>query len=308
MSKQYLALHTVDNAHPSDIYSLAVTDTHILSVSGASSLHIHSSTQPDLPLLQSFPGVHKIGCHHVATASNVKSAVTVGFDGLVRIWTCNGDVWSEAHFANDNIRDIWAPALSSNGQYLAGTTTDGRVKVWDLFNAATQISEFETKGSFGMCISLSNDGLCTATGHQSGMVYLLDNSTGRIVHSLSGLVEPVRCVAFSPAGKYLAAAGDSRVIVLFERSSGEVAASFTGHNSWITSLDWSATGEYLLSSSLDGKVKVWSIERNTCVATHSESDKTIWSVKWLPRVTKTDRFVTAGADRAITLYREATGA
>ncbi|KAI5302288.1 hypothetical protein KEM56_000832, partial [Ascosphaera pollenicola] len=205
------------------------------------------------------------------------------------------------------ICDIWAPALSENGQYLAGTTTDGRVKVWDLRDSATQIRELETKGSFGMCISLSSDGAYTATGHQSGNVYVFNNETGRMVHSLSGLVEPVRCVAFSPGGKYIAAAGDSRVIVLYERLSGEQAANFTGHNSWVTSFDWSETGEYLLSSSLDGKVKVWSIERNACVATHSESDQAIWSVKWLPKVNRTERFVTAGANRAITFYREATG-
>ncbi|KAI5308203.1 hypothetical protein KEM55_006295, partial [Ascosphaera atra] len=121
------------------------------------------------------------------------------------------------------------------------------------------------------------------------------------------LVEPVRTVAFSPGGKYIAAAGDSKIIVLYEVSSGEPAANFTGHAAWVTSLDWSSTGEYLLSGSLDGKVKVWSIERRLCVATHAESDQAIWCVKWLPKLNKTERFATTGASRGITFYREATG-
>lgn len=59
--------------------------------------------------------------------------------------------------------------------------------------------------------------------------------------------------------------------------------------------------------SFDGKVKVWSIDSRTCVATHSETDKPIWSVKWLRRAARTEAFVTAGANRSISFYREATG-
>lgn len=86
------------------------------------------------------------------------------------------------------------------------------------------------------------------------------------------------------------------------------------HTAWITSLDWSDTGEYLLSGSLDGKAKVWSIERGDCVATHSETDRALWCVRWLPKsgtsadAMKAERFCAAGANRSISFYREATGA
>lgn len=50
--------------------------------------------------------------------------------------------------------EAWAIALSSEGQYLAGTTHDGRVNVWDLANNREKLREYETKGSFGMCVDL----------------------------------------------------------------------------------------------------------------------------------------------------------
>lgn len=50
--------------------------------------------------------------------------------------------------------EIWAPALSSDGQYLAGTTQDGHIKVWDLKANGEQIRDHETKGSFGTCLDL----------------------------------------------------------------------------------------------------------------------------------------------------------
>jgi len=136
----------------------------------------------------------------------------------------------------------------------------------------------------------------------------------------------VRTVAFSPASKFLAAAGDAKLIALYDVKNGEQVANLTGSGSWIMSLDWSPTGEYLLSglvvlnseikhretdftSAYDGKAKVWSVERRECVATQTESDKTLWTVKWLPKTPsmRNETFATAGANKSISFYREASG-
>ena len=122
-----------------------------------------------------------------------------------------------------------------------------------------------------------------------------------------GMVKSVRTVAFSPGGTRIAAAGDARVIALYDVQHGEQVANLTGHTAWIFSVDWSDTGEYLLSGSFDGKVKVWNVETRTCVATHSERGKTLWSVKWLPKTGRSEAFATAGANRSISFYREAAG-
>lgn len=50
--------------------------------------------------------------------------------------------------------EVWAIALSENGQYLAGTSFDGRINVWDNVAGRVKIREFETKGSFGVAIDL----------------------------------------------------------------------------------------------------------------------------------------------------------
>jgi len=50
--------------------------------------------------------------------------------------------------------EIWAIALSGNGQYLAATSFDGRMNVWDNLANGAKIREFETRGSFGMSIDL----------------------------------------------------------------------------------------------------------------------------------------------------------
>lgn len=82
-------------AHPIDIFSLAVTDTQILSASGASSLKVYSTTDPDFPLAQSIDGAHKVGCHHIVTSGNGLRAVSVGFGGEIKIWSSRDGSWDE---------------------------------------------------------------------------------------------------------------------------------------------------------------------------------------------------------------------
>ena len=61
-----------------------------------------------------------------------------------------------AHFQADGNKagEIWAIALSEDGQYLAATSFDGRINVWDNLADGAKIRDFETKGSFGMSIDL----------------------------------------------------------------------------------------------------------------------------------------------------------
>ncbi|KAI1269529.1 WD40 repeat-like protein [Xylariaceae sp. FL1019] len=323
MSKQYLTTHTVDNAHITDIFALAATPTSLISASGSSTIHVHNTIQPSFPLSQSLSAAHKLGCHHLATSRNGRIAASVGFGGDVKIWQVSeSGEWEllgelQPGKSSDNSKrnsagEVWAIALSEEGQYLASTTYDGRINVWDVAgDRSATIREYETgsagSGSFGLCVDLSRDGRLTASGHESGAVYVFNNDTGRLQYTLAGLVKPVRAIAFSPAGTRLAAAGDSGIIAIYDTKHGEHVGNLTGHTAWITSIDWSDTGEYLLSGAFDGKAKVWSVERSACVATHSETDKALWAVRWLPKTVRNEMFVTAGANRSLTFYREATG-
>ncbi|QSZ31827.1 hypothetical protein DSL72_001396, partial [Monilinia vaccinii-corymbosi] len=326
-SKQYLTAYTIDDAHKTDIFSLAVTSTSVLSASGTSTLKIHSTLTTPPSLTQSLPA-HKVGCHHICTSKSGSVAASAGFDGTVSIWTANWDSrnddgspeWSHhGHVLDGNkAGEAWALALSADGQFLASTTIDGKIVVWDLLQSAEEnagkkgvgkkFREYETKGSFGLCVDISADARFTASGHENGGVYVFNNDTGRMVHSLPGLIQPVRTLSFSPLSTFLAAAGDSAIIALYSVAHGEQVANMTGHTAFIFSIDWSFTGEYLASCGWDGKVKVWSVEGRNCVATHSETDKALWTVKWLPKVQgKSESFVTAGANGSLTFYREATG-
>jgi superkiller protein 8 len=266
-SKQYLQTHSIPDASPADIYSVAATSTHLITASGSSSLHVYSTAPTNdennpYPLVQTLQDAHKLGAHHIAVSANGKTAASAGFGGEVKVWSIDeessqwalkGSIVDDSKTAQAKTAgEIWAIALSENGQFLAATTFDGRINVWDLTSLspsaeATKLREYETKGSFGMSVALSSDGEFTASGHANGAVYLFNNTTGRLAHSLQGLVKPVRTVAFSPASRFLAAGGDAKIVALYDVKNGEQVANLTGSQSWVMSLDWSTSGENLLS-------------------------------------------------------------
>jgi len=156
MSKQYLAEHTIDDAHRIDIYSLAVTPTQIISASGESSLKIHSTKEDDFPIAQVLKNAHKLGCHHVATSRDGRRAVSIGFGGEAKIWRYDEGMWKDDGEIAEALKagELWAVVLSAEGRYLAGTTYNGRINVWDLDDGKKLFMEYETKGSFGMSIDL----------------------------------------------------------------------------------------------------------------------------------------------------------
>ena len=52
--------------------------------------------------------------------------------------------------------EIWAIAISADGQYMAGSSINGKINVWSLNKGEgmPKIREYETKGSFGLCVDL----------------------------------------------------------------------------------------------------------------------------------------------------------
>lgn len=156
---------------------------------------MHDTTDPAFPIKQSISDAHKLGCHHVCTSRDGRFAASAGFGGEVKIWAVNKDTgeWSlsgELTGPSSKPGEAWALALSEDGSYLATTTNDGRINVWDaVAENKPKIQEYETgspgSGSFGMCVDLSRDGKFTASGHQNGSIYIFNNNTGKIMFSLS---------------------------------------------------------------------------------------------------------------------------
>lgn len=205
MSKQYLTTHSYSLPAPAastDVFALtpSTPTSTLLIASGSSALYIHSTASSSYPLVQTLPHAHPLGCHHAATSADGHVSVTVGFGGEVRLWRLLDsalhlagdalnephDVWASAgevrhglvgHGRRKNAAECWAVALSESGRYLAGTSFEGRARVWDLEGGGDVdlgleedgedgeggvriegtpclVHDLETRGGFGMGVDI----------------------------------------------------------------------------------------------------------------------------------------------------------
>ncbi len=116
--------------------------------------------------------------------------------------------------------------------------------------------------------AFSPDRKILASGSDDMTIRLWDAITGKEVLTLPTYTNEVFAVAFSPDGKILAGGsvydsnlGRSDLIRLWEIPSGRILTTFIGHISTIRVLRFSPDGKTLASSSDDGTILLWDLDR-----------------------------------------------
>ncbi len=108
----------------------------------------------------------------------------------------------------------------------------------------------------GHGLAASPDGLRFASWGDDHAVTVREVATGRVVATLRGHTERVRCLAFSPDGTRLASGGDDRTVRVWDIARGEPSAVLRGHAAGVARLAFSPDGTRLASAAADGLI-VW---------------------------------------------------
>ena len=160
--------------------------------------------------------------------------------------------------------EITSVALSSDGRWLASSSEDHTVKLWEV--ASNRLVLTLDGGSEEINpVAFSPDGHSLATADNNGKVKLWDTSTRREVRTLDGGTGALRCVAFSPDGRWVASGGFDKQVTLWEVATWKVH-TFPSQSDWVDSAVFSSDERLLASSSLR-TVTIWDLE--TSRALHS---------------------------------------
>lgn len=125
------------------------------------------------------------------------------------------------------------------------------------------LSEPEEYNAF-RAMAISPDGSRIALGSADKRIYMLDAATGAELYrieSWEGHQKSVEAICFSPDGRQFATAGEDMRILIRDTETGKWAGELHGHNGKVTELAWGSSTPTLYSTSSDGSLKWWDMDR-----------------------------------------------
>jgi WD40 repeat protein len=167
----------------------------------------------------------------------------------------------------------------------------GWVEIWDatrgrrLQTAGRRPAETDQQQVWKFPLSFavfSPDGKSIAMNGKDGGVTIWNATDGKPVATYSKDVV-IGAAAFSNDGKLLAAGGDNGIASIFNLEGSPLRAQLVGHAARITGVRFSNDGETVLTSSADGTIKNWSVDRAFDVAALPADSPQAYGVSSLER-------------------------
>jgi WD40 repeat protein len=172
----------------------------------------------------------------------------------------------EAQILPSKLREWYAVAFSSDGNIVAGGTSDGRIQLWNIFKSQL-IETLETgldQGIDNLQFAPNSKMLLVIpkTENEDNYLRVYDLESKGVLFSLPK--RPCHAAAFSPTSNYLAFDNVDEII-LWDLSSDTKLKNLGRHDTTVTSISFSPDGKYLASSSHDRSIKIFSIENQEVI-------------------------------------------
>ena len=150
-------------------------------------------------------------------------------------------------------------AISPDGRRLAATSTDGRVRLFDLQSGA-QERELEVVDDVVWSVGFSPDGTSLAVGSSDEVVSLWDVASGERLADLAGHGGGATDVAFLSDGATLAAVDRRGRLHLWDRRSvRRLAEPIVAHHGASWRISAAQAGNLFATAGDDGKVRLWDL-------------------------------------------------
>jgi WD40 repeat protein len=204
-----------------------------------------------------------------------------GVDGTVRLWDASSG--SPGLVLTGFQGPVETLAFSPDGMKLAASSDDLTLKLWDTQSGALLLTRKNFSDAFA--ITFSPDGKYLVTGSPEGVIFW--DTTSASSDPIFTIQDNAGTVRFTPDGARLATISYS-VVRFWDAKTGRELFTLSGHTGWVMDIAISPDGKQLTSASMDGTVKIWSLEPGQEVVSMAGSGiRTAYSPdgKWLAQET-----------------------
>ncbi len=194
--------------------------------------------------------------------------------------------------------------FSPDGRWMATSSLDGTVKVWDPVTGNEKLSIAGHKGPI-RAVAYSPDGKLLATGGEDGTARLWDTATGAKRGELKGHTGFVTAVVFSADGRLLATASEDRTACVWDMSSLDKGTKakplhvLRGHRHGLTSIAFRPDGRQIATGSWDRTARLWNTATGMSEGELKGHDHWIRCVAYSP---DGRRLATASWDQTVKLW------
>jgi WD40 repeat protein len=174
----------------------------------------------------------------------------------------------------------------ASGTYLASSSNDGSVRVWDVSNKS-QISIFGASGSGSEAEPFEgvtwNDNLEQIAAFQGRAILILDAITGELIKTLTDTEDRKRitAIAWNPTGDLLTATTLSNNIKVWDVGNRNLDQPvLTFGTTAFTTIEWSPDGNRIVAGGDDGSLQLFDATTGQLLETLTGHTQFITSVAW----------------------------
>lgn len=241
--------------------------------------------------------------------NNDGTLLATGFyDGQARIWSPEGEL---VKTLCEHKGPIFSIKWNKKGNYLLSAGVDKSTVVWDSSNwevkqqfgfhqAPTLDVDWQNNSSFASC---STDKI----------IHICRIGVDKPIKSFQGHTSDVNAIKWDPQGSLLASCSDDLSAKIWSIKQDSWVFDLQGHKKGIYTVAWSPTGPatacpnaplILASASYDTTVKLWELERGSCVLSLAKHQEPVYSLAFSPD----GRYIASGSfDRGINIWSTQTG-
>jgi WD40 repeat protein len=174
------------------------------------------------------------------------------YQQVVKVWEVDtGSVVAELRHENT----VPALAFSPDGQILATSCHDHRLRLWDV-NSWKERYRWKGDVEFD-ALAFVPDSPLLVTGNHKGIMELWDTATCEFLRTLGQHPNSLRSLALSPDGKTVASTSTDHTVKLWSMASGRELRAFRGNTNWASGVAFAVDSTALVASYDDGTVRLW---------------------------------------------------